>query len=374
MSGGFKKFSLYVHNKLGLYLGIFLVIQGLTGSLLIFSLEIDSFFNAKYFNSPPRDPARIPYQQYVRQIEKREAPAKVVFIEMQSEAGGALKFVLESFSGKRLYLDPSDGKAIGERAPVEIFRWPLYYIHTGMFAGAGEHLVVGTLGGLLLLLSLSGLYAWWPAPGGFKKALRITWNKGAIRFNRELHNLSGVVVFSFYIFLSLSGLGLVFYDETRAFLNFVSGHRPKTNMETKLNQSPGPKPSLDNILEKARIILPEARVSFISISTQKDIYEIRMRYPGEDNPAGRNILRFNVSSGRLLSVRDTRELPWNEKFMDALYPLHIGRAGGILTRVLFFIIGLTPGLLFCTGLILWHKKKKAKRRVLSSLNSINSLE
>ena len=361
LSGNVKKFCRYIHNKLGLYLGIFLVIQGLTGSLLIFALEIDQYFNPLYFDSSSSiNPDSVSYQTFIDRIEKKEAPSRVVFMELPAQSGGPIKLVLDSFSGRRIYLNSSDGKVLGERLPVEIVRWPLYFIHTGLFAGSAEHLVAGIMGGLLLILSLSGLVSWWPAAGGFRRALRVKWNGGAIRVNRDIHNLSGVLLFIFYIFLSLTGLGMVLHDESREFLYFITGRNLPTPVKSQ-TPIPGQKPSLDQILRTARETLPGAKISFISIPLKSDkTYDVRLRHPEESHPNGMNVINFDAGSGAILRVRNTRDLHWTDRVIDSIYPLHIGRSGGSFTRFLFFLIGLTPGLLFLTGLIFWYKKKRAQ--------------
>ena len=52
------------------------------------------------------------------------------------------------------------------------------------------------------------------------------------------------------------------------------------------------------------------------------------------------------------------EVPlWIDLTMMSI-PLHFGNYGGPIIKILYFILGLTPGLLSITGFILWTRKKK----------------
>ncbi|MEH7464631.1 PepSY-associated TM helix domain-containing protein [Bacillus thuringiensis] len=46
-----------------------------------------------------------------------------------------------------------------------------------------------------------------------------------------------------------------------------------------------------------------------------------------------------------------------------LKPLHTGMFGGVFTKVLYVIAGLTPSILMFTGTYMWLHKKKNKRKL-----------
>jgi uncharacterized iron-regulated membrane protein len=58
-------------------------------------------------------------------------------------------------------------------------------------------------------------------------------------------------------------------------------------------------------------------------------------------------------------------LSLGDKVMDAFTPMHYGTFGGILTRILYVFVGLSPLILFVTGSVMWwyRPRKKVKSNV-----------
>ena len=54
-----------------------------------------------------------------------------------------------------------------------------------------------------------------------------------------------------------------------------------------------------------------------------------------------------------------------EEFLRTLVRWHFGRFGGVEIQVIWFLIGFIPALLFVTGLIVWWKRQRLKRRSLT---------
>ena len=68
-----------------------------------------------------------------------------------------------------------------------------------------------------------------------------------------------------------------------------------------------------------------------------------------------------AGTGAILAVRDTRQDPAGERFMDWMHPLHNGEAFGLVGRVLACVGGLLPVLLLVTGWLRWRHKRAARR-------------
>jgi uncharacterized iron-regulated membrane protein len=71
-------------------------------------------------------------------------------------------------------------------------------------------------------------------------------------------------------------------------------------------------------------------------------------------------------TGRVLHVQDRNRFTAGETFLEWLYPLHTGEAFGEASRALFLLIGLTPLMLYATGLLRWLQKRRARKRPASS--------
>lgn len=75
-----------------------------------------------------------------------------------------------------------------------------------------------------------------------------------------------------------------------------------------------------------------------------------------------SMVSFDKTSGKLLSATDIREAPFLHVFLDSFRKLHFGYFGGLITRIIWCILGLMPVLLAFTGFYLYWQRKHAKRR------------
>jgi len=74
--------------------------------------------------------------------------------------------------------------------------------------------------------------------------------------------------------------------------------------------------------------------------------------------AGGNSVQFDGQSGQFLSQTTFEDLSLWRQTKATFYPLHIGNFGGLVLKIFYVIIGLTPGLLSITGFLLWWRRKK----------------
>jgi uncharacterized iron-regulated membrane protein len=78
-------------------------------------------------------------------------------------------------------------------------------------------------------------------------------------------------------------------------------------------------------------------------------------------------------TGKLIYSQDIREAGMLMVFLDSFRKLHFGYFGGMLTRILWCIVGLMPLILALTGLYMYllrtrTKRSKNKQHLLLSTN------
>jgi uncharacterized iron-regulated membrane protein len=62
-------------------------------------------------------------------------------------------------------------------------------------------------------------------------------------------------------------------------------------------------------------------------------------------------------SGHIKEVRDSGKLSWGETLVTWMWPLHTGEAFGATGRFLWFLAGLSPAVLYLSGLWYWLCKR-----------------
>lgn len=75
-----------------------------------------------------------------------------------------------------------------------------------------------------------------------------------------------------------------------------------------------------------------------------------------------SLVTVHALTGEILyrqSTRDARPITRAYNWVD---PLHFGYFGGIWTKVLWVVLGLTSGFLFVTGFMIWILKRRPSRK------------
>jgi uncharacterized iron-regulated membrane protein len=198
-----RKLWLDVHLWLGLVLGLFLSVFGLTGSILVFHQEIDEWINPALLTVEP--PAGAVYKpldeifQAGQQIMGENAKLgfgdyprndRVAF-KLSFQAPPAEPGVIENW---QVFVNPYTAQILGKRLanvsdnPVpKIFIGVIFKLHYALLLPEFGDEAVGILGCLLMFSVLTGLIVWWPLTGQWRKALTIKRRASGERFNHDLH-------------------------------------------------------------------------------------------------------------------------------------------------------------------------------------------
>ncbi len=203
-----RKFWLDVHLWLGLALGLFVSIFGITGSILVFYLEINELLNPTLLtvSVPATNPDYRPLAE-IFQAGRDAMPgtAKHAFSTYPRNDSAAFKlsYTLPMADDKtetwEVYVNPYTAKAIGKRLIScsdclfrKTFIGIIFELHYALLLGKDPgYLIVGIMGALLIISTLTGLIIWWPLTGKWRQALTIKRKSSAERFNFDLHKTSG---------------------------------------------------------------------------------------------------------------------------------------------------------------------------------------
>jgi uncharacterized iron-regulated membrane protein len=110
-------------------------------------------------------------------------------------------------------------------------------------------------------------------------------------------------------------------------------------------------------------VYPEAILRWIETpENQEGTYRIMLYQQGEASfRFPKTMVWINQYSGAVLSTRNPRQEHLGDMFMNCLHPLHNGEIAGMTGRLLVFISGFIPVILYVTGVIRWLQKRRAKR-------------
>lgn len=355
-----RKVTIWVHRYLGLALGSLLLISGLTGAVIVFNKTIDAWLNPSLIQVSPSE-NRASLDQILNDIRQTmpDERASAVFIPDSPERALEIWF---RQSELRAYVDPYSGAILGARHTTDFLTGFLVDLHMHLLSGETGEQIMGWSGIGAILLSLLGLYLWWPKAGRWKQALAIKWQAAPVRVWLDIHKLAGAVICAFLILTAATGASLALYDIiTEPALIALTGEgtrkKPPVSRKTGLGAAP-----VSPMLAHAASLFPDGRITRISLPMKPDAaVMVRMRLDGEIHQFGRTFVWFDQYDGSVLRVDNALQANRATRIQSWLYPLHTGVYGGTATRWLQVLVGLSLSLLTLSGAWLWWKGHVARR-------------
>jgi uncharacterized iron-regulated membrane protein len=355
-----RRVSSWIHLYGGLVLGGLLIVISVTGSALVFEDTISGWLRPDLHHVAPSG-ERASMDAVVAAV--REAhPDATPWIANLPTAPTDPVVVRLGPEAPSVYVDPYRATVLGERRPDEGLVNAIVGLHVELLAGRTGGIIVGVSGLLLVLLTATGLVLWWPRRlERIWQALCISWRRGSIRFNYDLHRAGGFYTTLFLLLTALTGSAFIFYPTTQQVLATVTATEPwppptPTVKDERAVDRPDAA-SYQAAIDTATELLSGAEPTFLYVPQESDApVGVRLRTPPEWHPNGRSFVYTHSSDASVLRVDDAREAPLGSQILQTFYPLHIGAVGGLIVKWLYVILGLAPAVLSVTGTVIWYQR------------------
>lgn len=375
-----RKLWLGVHLWLGLALGLFLSIFGITGSILVFHAEINELLNPNLLTVqvPVTNPVYLPLAdifQVGRRVMPDNAANTFANYPRNNEAAFKLAYSVPLSGGHEavtesweVYVNPYTAKAIGKRLMSssdnpfpKTFIGFIFELHYALLLGEEPgYLIVGIMGALLIISVLTGLILWWSLTGKWFQALTIKRKASAERLNFDLHKTFGFYSTLVLIPVLFSG---VYMDIPQHVVPVLELFSPVTyRYWYKSDPSLGkPSISMAQAVKIADQHYPTGRAYWLYGATEL-IGTYTVCKDGVEDKGSlihQRCVVIDQYSGKILDIDDPVIGTAGEVFTHWQWPLHSGQAFGWTGRILVFLSGLTCPVLFVTGVIRWRQKQRA---------------
>jgi len=370
-----RKLWLWPHRWLGLVLGLWFSIIGLTGSILVFHADIDEALNAalQIVEMPPAGRYQ-PADKIFAAARKALPPSAVMgFITYPRDerAVYAIDFSVPSPGGDeawRVYVDPYRAAVTGKtlvRSATDW--WPhgfipfVFELHFSLLVFGMR--LVGYIAVAMLVSLLLGIVLWWPRSGRWKQALRVKRGAPPQRFVYDLHKTIGLCSAIVLGALIISGL---YFNLSETFNWVVRQFSPATVNLSELQSVPitSREPlTLGKAMAIADADTPSGRFSWmVAASAPRDLHIVcKGDLPEINRFVDQRCFDTDQWSGRILHVGDTASGTAGDAFLAWQLPLHSGQAFGWPGRILVFLGGLACPAIFATGLLRWLQKRRARQ-------------
>ena len=389
------RYLTWLHRWTGLLMTIFLVVVALTGSLLVYTVEIDRIVNPQLFAQP---------RVGVRQLEMGEIAERVEAADPRVRTGYFFRDIPDTVSvriqprnnpatGKpynidfdHVFVDPWTGRILGHRGGNSIFRGKINLmpfvraIHTDLAMGPTGALVLGYVALAWTIDCFVGFYLTLPVLSGdfwrrWRTAWWVKWRANGFRVNFDLHRAGGLWFWPLLFVFAWSSVRfelLPLYDRVM---------RSVVPYETAADQFSQFSP---HVIEHPRLGWREAELQAIRVMQREaDKHGFHVQRPvvlAYIEPFG--VYSYGVQTDLDFRARnpdtgvyidgDTGELkhlflprgPSGNTFTNLIVGLHFADfRGWQVYRFVEFALGFLITMLSVTGIYIWWRKRQVRTEV-----------
>lgn len=391
-SGGLRAVALWLHRYVGLLLTVFLLVAGLTGSLLVFYHELDATLNpelmrvqAPRVDAKPMDPFAL--QQRVR--EQLPPTLRYDFVALDPELNEAISAWVESKPGvwSELFVDPYRGDVLGMREWGNLDEglcnlMPfIYRLHYSLALGQVGVLLFGVVALLWTFDCFVGLYLTFPRgeparAGQSRRSWLRRWLPAWLLKAGKLfslifswHRASGLWLWGMLLVLAWSAVGLNLGAVYQPVMGALLEMRPRVHDTLAELSAPYPDPTLSwpRAHEIGRRLMAEqAEQRGFEVQSEAWLaYEAHHGLFSYGVHSSLDLSReepqtevyFDRNDGLLVAFDAPSGITAGNTLTNWLYALHFGQVWGLPYRLFLVLMGPVVCSLGVTGVWIWWRKR-----------------
>lgn len=361
------KWMYWSHEWLGLVLGVFLLILGLTGSFLALLPQLEAFENPR-LNVVAPSSRWVPPGKAIEAVAKTYPHYRLLMLLLPTSPTLPYKLYVLNAQDELFHVSVNEysGEVLGILPDKRRFSGWIGDLHAHLFIGLWGSVVGAVLSILLVVSIITGFYVHlvMPRPMFDKRRTR----KSLRMQLSDWHRVISLASLALNLVLAISA----------AFLGFErlpAAMAQKKTSVPRLSQSDMflPPLPLDVYLRRASEVFPEKEPEIVTFPPLPGApLSVLTREPYRKFFRTYSQVTFNAKTGAVIKTFDALSSGYRPKLHGVMLALHIGDFGGLPVRIIYCIIGLTPGVLCITGFIMWIKRRALFANAKPSFNADGS--
>lgn len=404
------------HRYVGLVMAGFLILAGLTGMLLVWNHELDAALNPRLMLVAPSAASKEVLDPLLlrERVEQAWPHAWVHYVPLrQPAAGEAMQFYIEprpDASGRasdldadQVFVDPYTGRILGTRRWGDISQGTtnlmpfIYRLHYSLALGTVGTWAFGIVAllwtidcfvGAWLTLPASGRTRLFPARQWWARwapAWQIRWRAGSYKLNFDLHRAGGLWPWALLLVLAWSSVAFNLYQPVYLpLMRTVFGMADYPRTDAVPVPLPADAPSLGwpqaREFGRRHMAREADRQGFSVVSEDRMAYDAHKNYVRYvvrsdrdlNERYGQTSVYFDATTGALLATRIPTGQNAGETITSWITTLHMAHIWGLPFRVLMTATGLVVAILSVTGVVIWWRKRQARRKSLQRIRSLTT--
>jgi uncharacterized iron-regulated membrane protein len=388
-----RSFWVWLHRWAGLAMTLFLVIVGLTGSLLAFYDDLERLATPQLFATPrPGEPhldlatlaeralALVPQASSATVLLFRPDQADVMFVPRKDPATGKPY----ELGFNQLYLDPWTGNELGRRTFATLSEgWInlmpfIYDLHMQLALGLTGYWILGIVALVWTIDCFIGFYLTLPVTAASfwrrrKPAWLVKWKASAYRLNFDLHRASGLwlwpMLFIFAWSSVMFNLDSVYSPVTQFLFDYVPpgsakpAQLPESNEHPRLDYHAAQEAGARLVAEQAAIhgFTVAGEPAYLSYDPRRGQYYYGVPTSLDVVPQKTHtVVVFDGETGALTEFHTPTGEHSGNTVTYWLRVLHMADVFGLPYRIFVCVLGLVITMLSVTGVYIWWMKRQAR--------------
>lgn len=373
-----RHLCLRLHRYTGVVLALLILFAALTGSLLVFSDELDAWVNRDLVSSSPAAPP-LPLLTTMARVERQIPGLRVVALNYRQSQHGVWLFSVRPKRGQvlpfdQVWVDAHTGQVLAQRQyrPVQLLLDrrhllpSLHVLHENYMFGRNGTLLAGWVALLWLASSLLGLYLSRPHQKEGHFILR--WGKLLLpRANRrwvrrwfDWHRLCGLYSLPIVLLICFSGAYFNLDFLFRPILKHGFTQAVWPTRDLPLRHMREPVLAVEDAQKLALQTYPDAKLVNLRFDYGHGLYQFGLSRPGDLGRTPDTYLMIAMDEAKILARWEPQMRGSADSFAAWQLPLHSGQILGLAGRILWLCAGLAVCVLVVAGLVLYWLRREAR--------------
>lgn len=362
-----RKTLFKIHSWVALIALIPLLVISITGSVLVFKSEIDGLLMPDNHFVVQQQANRLPIDTLITKTQKTYPEYVVGSWEIFNDDTADRVYLIKRGTEDwyKFHLDQYTGNILSEPVGTSHYftDWFLDLHYTFLLNDLKS--LPGQTGTVLgfffavffLVLGITGLIIYRKF---WQRLFSVRWRATLQIVLSDIHKMTGVIGSPIIIILAITGgyfNGAVWYHE-------VIEHAEEEHFVLTKNLY-NEEVSFQHVLDDSQKQIPSFNGTFLVMPLEPNENITLFGEVDTSNPLASeyaNTVTYNKLTGEHMANWDIREVGVGWQVIDSFRKLHFGYFAGLISKIIWCVIGLSPVWLGGTGFYLWFTRRKRKKQ------------
>jgi uncharacterized iron-regulated membrane protein len=359
-----RKANFQVHLWIGIVLALYLIVIGVSGSILVLRIELGALAGANPWESKKPPEPRVEMAAVVRKLEVRYPDFRILSVMAPGRTEANYTARLLGRTQIRVGVDAGTGEILGEPKRGPAWLDTVEKLHVSLFAARNGRIINGIGGAFLLAMCITGIVNWWPGARNWRRALTVDFRRSWRRINFDMHSAIGFWALAIISFWAVSGVYFAWPREAFELVNrispIVNSKAPVVEVTARSEMS---EPDLSGLVKRAYQL--DAGTAFAGVEfpfNRRAPIEILMRRGNGLSREYEDVLYFDPYTGAYLTTwKYGVNQSLGDWFIWSQVPMHFGVYWGVGIKIVWAVLGLAVPTLAVTGLLMYWNRTLRKK-------------